>query len=108
MASVGYFLFDRGFRSRSRAGTLRSEPNSRTTVMRRPTRYVVYVESRSTGFEAYVPDVPGCVASGETREQALARIRRNLEAHDDGMRSAAERLSRRNRAPSELVTVNLA
>jgi predicted RNase H-like HicB family nuclease len=76
--------------------------------MSRPTRYVVYIESRSTGFEAYVPDLPGCAASGETREEAVARVRENIQAHDDGLRSAADRLSRRNRPPSELVTVNLA
>jgi hypothetical protein len=76
--------------------------------MPRPMRYVVYIESRPTGFEAYVPELPGCAATGETREEALARIRESIQARDEGSRSAVDRLRRRNRPPSELVTVNLA
>jgi predicted RNase H-like HicB family nuclease len=69
-------------------------------------RYVVYVESQSEGYRAYVPDLPGVVADAVTREEALNRIRETVTAHDDGMRSARKGL--RRASPAELVTVDLA
>lgn len=35
---------------------------------------------------AYVPDLPGCVAAGETREEALALIRDAIEVHLEGLK----------------------
>lgn len=70
-------------------------------------RYVVYIEPRPAGYGAYVPDLPGCVASGSTREEALSQIRESIAAHDEGMR-AARGAVRRNGAPSDLAVVNLA
>ncbi len=49
-------------------------------------RYVVIVEQGENGFGAYVPDLPGCVAVGETREEALRLIREAIELHLEGMR----------------------
>jgi predicted RNase H-like HicB family nuclease len=69
-------------------------------------RYVVYVESKSEGYRAYVPDVPGIVADAGTREEAVNRIREGILAHDGGQRSARKGL--RRPTPAELVTVNLA
>jgi predicted RNase H-like HicB family nuclease len=70
-------------------------------------RYVVYIESRPAGYEAYVPDLPGCVASGETREEALQRIRETITAHHDGSRNTGKPF-RRNRTQSDLAVVDLA
>jgi predicted RNase H-like HicB family nuclease len=44
------------------------------------------VEQGDNGFGAYVPDLLGCVAVGETREEALRLIREAIELHLDGMR----------------------
>ena len=44
-------------------------------------RYLVVIEQGATSFGAYVPDLPGCVAAGETRDEALRLIR---EANDAG------------------------
>ena len=49
-------------------------------------RYLVVVEQGPTSFGAYVPDLPGCVAAGETREEALALIREAIEFHIEGLR----------------------
>jgi len=49
-------------------------------------RYVVIVEQGENGVGAYVPDLPGCVAVGETREEALGLIREAVELHLEGMR----------------------
>ena len=49
-------------------------------------RYLVVVEKGSTSFGAYVPDLPGCVAAAETREEVLALIREAIEFHIDGLK----------------------
>lgn len=43
--------------------------------------YTVIYESTSTGYSAYVPDLPGCVAAGETRAETEGLIRSALESH---------------------------
>ncbi len=49
-------------------------------------RYVVIVEQGESSVGAYVPDIPGCVAVGETREETLRLIREAVELHSKGMR----------------------
>jgi predicted RNase H-like HicB family nuclease len=49
-------------------------------------RYVVIIEKGETSYGAYVPDLPGCVAVGETPEEAETLIREAIEFHLDGMR----------------------
>ncbi len=49
-------------------------------------RYLVVVEKGPSSFGAHVPDLPGCVAVGESREEVLALIREAIELHLDGMR----------------------
>jgi len=50
------------------------------------TRYAIVVEKGPTNYGAYVPDLPGCVAAAETREEVLKLIRKAIEFHLDGMR----------------------
>jgi predicted RNase H-like HicB family nuclease len=52
--------------------------------------YVVVVEKSDTGFGAYVPDLPGCVAVGETREETLQLIRQAIELHVESLRESGE------------------
>ncbi len=49
-------------------------------------RYMVVVERGETSWGAHVPDLPGCVAVGETREEVLRLIREAIEFHIDGLR----------------------
>lgn len=49
-------------------------------------RYVVIVEESPTSFGAYVPDLPGCVAAGESRQEVLALIREAIEFHLEGLK----------------------
>ena len=49
-------------------------------------RYLVVVEKGLSSYGAHVPDLPGCIAVGETREEALALIREAIEFHLEGMR----------------------
>ncbi len=49
-------------------------------------RYAVIVEEGETSFGAYVPDLPGCVAVAETRDEVLKLIEEAIEFHLDGLR----------------------
>jgi len=49
-------------------------------------RYAIVVEKGPTSYGAYVPDLPGCVAAGKTREEVLKLIREAIQFHVDEMR----------------------
>jgi predicted RNase H-like HicB family nuclease len=49
-------------------------------------RYAVIVEEGETSFGAYVPDLPGCVAVADTRDEVLQLIEEAIEFHLDGLR----------------------
>jgi predicted RNase H-like HicB family nuclease len=49
-------------------------------------RYLVVVEEGETGFGAYVPDLPGCIAAGESREEVLQLIQEAMEFHLEGLK----------------------
>lgn len=48
--------------------------------------YPVIIEKSSTGYGAYVPDLPGCVSVGETEEEVTRLIKEAIEYHLEGMR----------------------
>jgi predicted RNase H-like HicB family nuclease len=48
-------------------------------------RYTVILEHGETSWGAHVPDLPGCVAVGDSREEALAFIREAIELHLHGL-----------------------
>ena len=50
------------------------------------TRYAVVIEKAEASFSAYVPDLPGCVATGATKEEAKQNIREAICFHVDGLR----------------------
>lgn len=49
-------------------------------------RYLIVIEKTDTGFSAYSPDVPGCIATGATRDEVEHEINAAIEFHLDGMR----------------------
>ncbi|MGH7419010.1 MAG: type II toxin-antitoxin system HicB family antitoxin [Candidatus Rokuibacteriota bacterium] len=49
-------------------------------------QYAVVFEKTGTGYSAYVPDVPGCVAAGSTRSEVARLIRGALQMHLEAMR----------------------
>jgi len=49
-------------------------------------RYAVVIEKSETGYGAYVPDLPGCVAVGETVSETERLIREAIEFHLEGLR----------------------
>lgn len=52
--------------------------------------YLVIVEKGRSSFGAYVPDLPGCVAVGETRDEAMQLIREAIELHIESLRDSGE------------------
>ena len=49
-------------------------------------RYAVIIEEGRDSFGAYVPDLPGCVAVAETKEEVLSLIREAVDFHIEGLR----------------------
>lgn len=49
-------------------------------------RYAIVIEKAEGNYSAYVPDLPGCVATGATVEEVESQIREAIEFHLDGLR----------------------
>lgn len=49
-------------------------------------RYAVVIENAGGNYSAYVPDLPGCVAVGESLAEVERQIREAIEFHLEGMR----------------------
>lgn len=49
-------------------------------------RYAVVIEKAPSNYSAYVPDLPGCVATGKTLHEAEKEIREAIEFHLEGLR----------------------
>lgn len=52
--------------------------------------YVVIIEKGEKGFGAFVPDLPGCVAVGETRQETVELIKEAVELHIQSLRESGE------------------
>lgn len=55
--------------------------------MSEPMRYAIVIERAEGNFSAYVPDLPGCVATGATVEDTEREIRDAIAFHLDGLRA---------------------
>ena len=53
-------------------------------------RYLVIIEQTSTGLSAYSPHLPGCVATGSTREAVKKEMQEAIEFHLEGLRLEGE------------------
>ncbi|HYB91091.1 MAG TPA: type II toxin-antitoxin system HicB family antitoxin [Candidatus Binataceae bacterium] len=49
-------------------------------------RYAIVIEKTARNFSAYVPDLAGCVATGDTVEEVERNIREAIRFHIDGLR----------------------
>ena len=68
-------------------------------------QYLVIVEKSENGFGAYVPDLPGCVASAETRKEVVTLIQEAIEFHIEGLKNSGEAVPR-PKSQGELVDVH--
>ena len=53
-------------------------------------KYAIIIEPSENGYSAYAPDVPGCVAAGDTQEETVRLMREALDFHLDGLRQDGE------------------
>jgi predicted RNase H-like HicB family nuclease len=53
-------------------------------------KFAVVIERTPNNYAAYVPDLPGCVATASTREELLDEIREAIELHIEGLREDGE------------------
>ncbi len=53
-------------------------------------RYAVVIEKAGDNYSAYVPDLPGCIATGETLPEVEKEIREAIRFHIDGLREDGE------------------
>jgi predicted RNase H-like HicB family nuclease len=69
-------------RSGNRYGTLDTEAGRIETM----TEYAVVLEKTGNGWSAYVPDLDGCIAAGDTEAETLQLIREAIALHIEAMR----------------------
>ena len=69
--------------------------------------YLVVVEKGSAGYGAHVPDLPGCIAVGESRREVLKLIREAIELHIEALRASGQTVPEPN-SKSEVVRVDAA
>jgi predicted RNase H-like HicB family nuclease len=50
-------------------------------------RYAIVIEAAGDNFSAYVPDLPGCIATGSTLQETERQIREAIEFHLEGLRA---------------------
>jgi len=53
-------------------------------------RYLVIIEEGPTSYGAHVPDLPGCIAVGETKQEVLKLVREAIEFHLEGLKQAGQ------------------
>lgn len=49
-------------------------------------RYAIVIEKAENNYSAYVPDLPGCIATGATPEEVETQIREAIGFHVEGLR----------------------
>ena len=53
-------------------------------------KYLIVIEPTQTGFSAYSPDLPGCISTGQTREEVERNMREAIAFHLDGLREEGQ------------------
>lgn len=68
-------------------------------------QYLVVIEQGSNSFGAYVPDLPGCIAAGETREEVATLIQEAIELHIEDLKAQGQQVPSPH-SSGELVSVD--
>lgn len=50
-------------------------------------KYLIVIEQTKSGFSAYSPDLPGCIATGSTRDEAEQEMKGAIALHLDGLKA---------------------
>ena len=73
----------------------------------KPMKYLVVIEKGPTGFGAYVPDLPGCVAVADTEDEVRQLIREAIDLHIEDLRGGGQAVPAPSSA-SEYVEADIA
>lgn len=55
-------------------------------------KYAIVIEKSKSGFGAYVPDLPGCVAAAKTKSEVKKLIKEGIEFHLEGMKLSGTKI----------------
>ena len=64
-------------------GTLKRFEAGRVEAM----KYLIVIEQTATGYSAYSPDLPGCIATGSTRDEVEREMKGAIAFHLDGLKA---------------------
>ena len=53
-------------------------------------QYTIVIEKAASNYAAYIPDLPGCVATGATREEVVREMRQAIEFHIESLSQHGE------------------
>ena len=67
-------------------------------------RFLIVIEKANGNYSAYSPDLPGCVATGKTREQVTRNMHTAIEIHLQGLREDKQPIPR-SRSYAEVIAV---
>jgi predicted RNase H-like HicB family nuclease len=67
-------------------------------------KYTVIIEKGTHSYGAYVPDLPGCVAVGDTEEEVRELIKEAIDFHIEGIKSESKSVPRARTKAFELET----
>ena len=67
-------------------------------------QFLVVIEQGPSSFGAYVPDLPGCIAAGESREEVATLIQEAIELHIEDLKARGQQVPSAH-SSSELVSV---
>ncbi len=56
------------------------------------TKYPILIAPTQTGYSAHVPDLPGCIATGQTLDQVKLRMQKAIEMHISAMRADGDEI----------------
>ena len=68
-------------------------------------KYLVVIEQGTSSFGAYVPDLPGCIAVGETHAEVATLIQEAIELHIEDLKAQGQQIPSPH-SSGELVTVD--
>ncbi|WP_413160795.1 type II toxin-antitoxin system HicB family antitoxin [Capilliphycus salinus ALCB114379] len=69
-------------------------------------KYTVILEKGTSSYGAYVPDLPGCVAVGETKEEVLQLIQEAISFHLEDLQESGQPIPQPT-STSEIVTLSI-
>jgi predicted RNase H-like HicB family nuclease len=68
--------------------------------------FLVIIEKTETGFSAYVPDLPGCIATADTKEALKSNILEAVRFHLEGLRAEGLTIPE-GRSEAEVVSISI-